>query len=122
MVDYIYLLSWSLCLKTFSLLFSLACRCHEEAKRRGMKFFAIRFYGECVGGMDEAKLTDMLKSGKGKSNACNNIYHSTCNDHSGGKECVGMANADYLYRVVQNDENSKRACLSHCYSVFQFRY
>ncbi|XP_066920815.1 SCO-spondin-like isoform X2 [Clytia hemisphaerica] len=85
---------------------SLACRCHEEAKRRGMKFFAIRFYGECVGGMDEAKLTQMLRSGEGKSNACNNIYHSRCEDHSGGKECVGQANADYLYRVVQNDENN----------------
>ena len=72
-----------------------------------MKFFAIRFYGECVGGADEAKLTSLLISGEGHSNTCNNIGHTLCTNHNGGKECVGVAGSDYLYRVVQHDESSK---------------
>jgi len=84
---------------------SLACRCHKKAKEMGYKFFAIRFFGECVGGSDEGVLEETLKSGKGLSNACNNIHHDKCDNHNGGTECVGMANADYLYRVTQANEN-----------------
>ena len=85
-----------------------------------MKFFAIRFYGECVGGSDEALLEEMLRTGRGLSNKCNNIYHDKCENHNGGKECVGVANADYLYRVVQNDESSRSFKFFFVHTLYSF--
>ena len=76
----------------------------------GMKFFAIRYYGVCVGGADEQQLTDLLKNSRGRSNTCNNIDFGMCTNHNGGKECVGSQTSDYLYRVVQHDEQSRSIC------------
>ena len=86
------------------IIFSLACRCFTEAKKRGYSYFAIRYWGECVAGGQDAKLAALIKSGDGISNNCANVNFGECTDHNGESECAGRANAEYMYSVTSGTE------------------
>lgn len=85
-------------------LHSLACRCHDAAKKQGLKYFAIRYYGECVGGKDEKGLENLLQNERSKE--CANTKFLQCDNHVDGSECAGKGNAEYIYQLTSNDEKT----------------
>ena len=70
---------------------SLAQRCNERAIKDGYHYFALRFWGECVGFI---KLNEVRTS----SSECSTGHYKPCpKNHD--QECVGKASVDYIYRV-----------------------
>jgi len=75
---------------------SLACRCHTKAKDDGYRFFSLGFYGECFAGKDDQKYANLLNSTDKYADNCVNGNSEICDDRS-QYECVGKANAEYIY-------------------------
>jgi len=81
---------------------SLACRCSKIARDGGYAYFGIRFWAECWGGKNQAALDKVIKDGEHTSNQCSSHKFGACDD-SANTECVGKADAEYIY--VLNAEN-----------------
>eukprot|EP00795_Rhopilema_esculentum_P014505 gene14505-5565_t len=90
----------------------LACRCNEEVKKKNEKRattgkeayvgFALHYWGECFG--KTKSQTDALM-GKDKSHRCTGSqdYAGCADEHA---ECVGHANAEYVYMLPSKSEES----------------
>uniref|UniRef100_A0A7M5TX24 Hemicentin-1 n=1 Tax=Clytia hemisphaerica TaxID=252671 RepID=A0A7M5TX24_9CNID len=87
-------------------LHSLACECHEIAKKQQLRYFAIRYWGECWGGKDTNALDELVTKGHGASTKCANVDYQQCTDHSGGTECVGQEFAEYMYLITDESDTS----------------
>lgn len=84
--------------------FSLACRCSERARAKGLKFFGIRFYGVCYGGHDISALEKQLVQEKNKKiNNCVNGKYKVCLADDSNMECAGKANGEYIYEITEGD-------------------
>ena len=71
--------------------FRLACRCSDKAKAEGYPYFALRFWGICLG-------VKNLNTFRSTSGACATGRFKPCSsDHT--EECVGKGNADFIYKV-----------------------
>ena len=74
-----------------SFFYRLACRCSEKAKSDGYNYFALRFWGECLGMKNLHPTRSTSESCKtGKFEACP-LTHI--------EECVGEASTDFIYQV-----------------------
>ncbi|XP_057313930.1 adhesion G protein-coupled receptor B1-like [Hydractinia symbiolongicarpus] len=83
---------------------SLACRCSEKARAKGLKFFGIRFYGVCYGGNDISALERQLVQNKNKKiNNCVNGKYRVCLAADSNMECAGKANGEYIYEITEGD-------------------
>ena len=83
--------------------FSLACRCEQEAIKRGFTYFGIAFWAECYGGNDEEAVMKLIK-GRENVDMCKSYGFKGCDD-SDKNECVGKANYIYLYGVSKKDDS-----------------
>ena len=77
----------------------MTCRCLEKAKKHNYKFFGLGFYAECFAGKDVAKYRALMNDPYGESNQCINNEYMLC-DPLYDSECVGEANADFVYEIV----------------------
>ena len=73
------------------LILRLACRCSARAKEAGYPFFALRFWGICLG-------VQNLNSFRASSTECSTGNLKPCSAHQ-TEECVGKGNADFIYRL-----------------------
>ena len=76
----------------------MACRCNEEAGKKGFTYFTLAFWGECYGGSDEAAVTQLLRD-RAQIQQCKSRNFQMCNDGD-IYECAGQAHAEYLYKVA----------------------
>lgn len=78
---------------------SLACRCAAEATRKGYTYFSIRFWGQCYVGKDYKNVQAMVDDPHTHSSpSCVDPHYQACNGNH-GHECLGWANADYIYSI-----------------------
>ena len=85
--------------------FSLACRCAEKSSAKGYEYFGLQFYGECWSDPEAAVKFDHY----GRSEDCMGIDYKQCDDEE-SSECVGGANKNYVYRVVEKGDHE-----TYCY-------
>lgn len=83
-------------------LHSLACRCSEKARKLNLKYFGIRFYGECYGGNDILALHEQMReedmTEKSSHVHCINGEYAKCNSIE--KECAGTHLGEYVYEIT----------------------
>ncbi|XP_057291700.1 hemicentin-1-like [Hydractinia symbiolongicarpus] len=69
----------------------IACKCDKAAKEKGYDFFALRYYGICVG---LSKIGHIEK----RKGACMNAKFKDCDDAAPG-ECIGKDFAETIYEI-----------------------
>jgi len=70
----------------------LLCECVEKARKMGMSYISLQFYGECW-----SSKTAAIDYGKqGKSTNCVNGTYKACTP---GEFCVGKAKTNYVYAI-----------------------
>ncbi|XP_031571018.1 uncharacterized protein LOC116305279 [Actinia tenebrosa] len=77
-------------------LHSLACRCASEARNRNFSMFGLQYYGECWAGAGACDTYGQL----GYSQHCVSRNYTRC-DNDDENECVGGANANYVYLLTE---------------------
>jgi len=83
-----------------SYIHSLACECAEKAKEQGYKYFGIGFYGECFAGKNVGLAGVLAKTPI--SDLCIRGDYTACEKvEDGSHECVGGANAEYIYTIQE---------------------
>ena len=71
--------------------------------QNGFKHFGLQYYGECWALLeDKGQKYDML----GQPDQCVGGDFATCDDNA-ATECVGKANANYVYEIVEPGEPRK---------------
>ena len=83
--------------------FSLACRCAKKSKEQGYTYFGLQYYGECHSGENAEYLFDK----HGESDYCVQGQFGSCEDPE-GEECVGEANANFVYKIKDQGLYSDR--------------
>ena len=76
--------------------FRLACRCAKESSTKGHSHFGLQYYGECWSDPQAADKFDRY----GESEDCMGFGFKQCDDEE-SSECVGGADKNYVYRVVE---------------------
>ena len=76
--------------------FRLACRCAKESSTKGHSHFGLQYYGECWSDPLAADKFDRY----GESEDCMGFGFKQCDDEE-SSECVGGADKNYVYRVVE---------------------
>ncbi|KAL9968918.1 hypothetical protein ACROYT_G021068 [Oculina patagonica] len=79
----------------------LACRCAQESGAKGYSYFGLQYYGECWSDPQAADRFDHY----GESNGCKGFGYEQCDDKD-SNECVGGANKNYVYRIVEEEGGS----------------
>eukprot|EP00794_Sanderia_malayensis_P005644 gene5644-6340_t len=99
-------------------LHSLACRCNEDGRIHGYKYFYLGYFGECYGSIDYPSASRISSSG------CITHSYVSCVDSS-NLDCVGTANTQYVYEVGQDggytDWGEFSACSTTCGDGVQVR-
>ena len=72
----------------------LTCQCSENAKANDYPYFALRYWGICVGVKNYNASNDI---GKISADCFNGEFKKCSNDDT--EECVGTTRTDFIYKV-----------------------